>query len=178
MSYNAFETLMDRAPDHPATMVPSQTRQHRQQAVGPMAHWRNRLSLASIAKAMDVPVVIATFRAENYVKTFATFGLDLANNLAPFAAVCDTLCGERAVVIPDARTNPAMAGLKRHWPSEDICFLAGIPLRNIDGRRVGSLCVMNNSRAVARSGISFRTLSDVGRAFAKTGQLQPISNET
>lgn len=144
-------------------------------ASGPMARRQNRIGLAAIAAAMDVPVVLATFRDENYVKTVTTHGLDLMNNLACFAAVCDKLCGERVVVIPDTRIDPAMAQLARHWPSDEICFLVGIPLRDSDGRRVGSLCVMNSSRVVARSGISFQKLSDVGKAFALTGQLQPLS---
>lgn len=142
-----------------------------QSMAGPILRWHQRTSLASIAKAMDVPVVIATFRDKNYIQTVATYGLDLMNNLAKFANVCDKLCAQRAVVIPDARNEPEMATLAKHWPSSDICFLAGIPLRDAKGQRMGSLCVMNSSQAVAKRGISFRTLSDVGKAFAENGQL-------
>ena len=149
---------------------------HQEEQCSPLkgsgVRWRNRISLAAIAAAMDVPVVLATFRDENDVQTFATHGLGLMNNLARFAAICDELCGERVVVIPDTRIDPALSSLARHWPDEDICFLVGIPLRNVGGKRVGSLAVMNSSRAVARNGISFRTLSDVGKAFSQTGKLQ------
>jgi GAF domain-containing protein len=141
--------------------------------IGAGLRLRNRMSLTSIAKAMNVPVVLATFRDEHGVLTFATHGLGLMNNLAHFAAMCDELCRERVVVIPDTRTDATLAALARHWPSDDICFLVGIPLRDSGGKRVGSLAVMNNSRAVARCGISFRTLSDVGKAFSETGRLQP-----
>ena len=144
----------------------------RETASGPVGRWRNRTSLASIATAMDVPVVIATYRGENNIKTVATHGLDLKNNLACLAAACDDLCTDRVVVIPDTRTDPAMAALARHWPNEENSFLVGMPLRDGNGKRVGSLCVMNNSRAVARSGISFRTLAEIAKMFAETGLLQ------
>jgi hypothetical protein len=132
----------------------------------------NWISLASIAAVMDVPVVIATYRSDKNIKTIATHGLDLMNNLAGLAAICDEMCVDRVVVIPDTRTNPEISSLVRHWPNEENCFLVGIPLRNCDGERVGSLCVMNNSRAVARSGISFRKLTEIGKIFSETGQLQ------
>ena len=144
----------------------------REIASGSVARWRNRISLASIAAAMNVPVVIATYRGDNNVKTIATHGLDLMNNLACLAAVCDDLCSDRIVVIPDTRTTPAMSDLARHWPNEENCFLVGMPLRDASSKRVGSLCVMNTSRAVARSGISFRTLAEIAKIFAQTGQLQ------
>ena len=143
-----------------------------------MARWRNRISLASIAAAMDVPVVIATYRGENNIKTVATHGLDLMNNLACLAAACDDICTDRVVIIPDTRKHPVMATLERHWPNREYCFLVGMPLRDANGKRVGSLCVMNTSRAVARSGISFRTLAEIGKKFAQTGQLQTGSAST
>ena len=143
----------------------------REIASGLVARWRNRISLASIAAAMDVPVVIATYRGESKIKIVATHGLDLMNNLACLAAACDDLCTDRIIVIPDTRTHPAMASLARHWPNDENCFLVGMPLRDASGKRVGSLCVMNNSRAVARCGISFRTLAAIAKTFEQTGQL-------
>lgn len=172
--------MLQSAPD----MVPSTTEYERsitalstlkeigETAPSPVTRWRNRTSLASIATAMDVPIVIATYRGENNIKTVATHGLDLTNNLACLAAACDDLCTDRVVVIPDTRTNPVMASLARHWPNAENCFLVGMPLRDANGKRVGSLCVMNNSRAVARSGISFPTLAEIAKMFAQTGQLQ------
>ena len=150
----------------------------REAAPGRVARWRNRNSLASIAAAMNVPVVIATYRNEYNIKTVATHGLDLMNNLACLAAACDDLCTDRVIVIPDTRTIPAIGALARHWPDQENCFLAGMPLRDASGNRVGSLCVMNNSRAVARSGISFRTLAEIGKTFAQTGQLQTGASST
>lgn len=171
MPQSAQQVINDRITHY--RLVSAMARQEEQcsPAEGAGLRWRNRISLAAIAKTMDVPVVLASFRDEHDVQTFATHGLGLMNNLARFAAICDELCGERVVVIPDTRIDPALSSLARHWPDEDICFLVGIPLRNVDGKRVGSLSVMNSSRAVARDGISFRTLSDVGKAFSQTGHL-------
>jgi GAF domain-containing protein len=171
MPQSARQIANDQITHHRLAKLLARQEQRSVAAVGAAARWRDRISLAAIAKAMNVPVVLATFRDENGMQTYATYGLGLMNNLAHFAATCDALCGERVVVIPDTRTDPALSKLSRHWPAEGICFLVGVPLRNADGHRVGSLAVMNNSRAVAQSGISFRTLADVGQAFAQTGRL-------
>lgn len=135
--------------------------------------WRNRLGLASIATAMNVPAAIATFRDGDGEQSFTSHGLESMPDLARFAAACHALCVERVVVIPDTRSDPALATITRHWPSDDFRFLVGIPLRDLDGRRVGSLAVMNSSRSVARTGICFRTLTNVGKVFSETGLLQP-----
>lgn len=175
MHQSALETYHNHTDHEQSTTALASLQKAREPASGPMVRWSNRMSLATIATAMKVPVVIATFRAENYVQTVATHGLDLMNNLARFAAICDRLCSQRVVVIPDTRIDPELAKLARHWPSDDICFLVGVPLRNSNGQRTGSLCVMNTSRAVAQNGISFRTLSEIGKEFAETGRLQPAT---
>lgn len=133
----------------------------------------DRISLSAIAKTMCVPVALAAFCDENGVQTFATHGLDLMNNLARFASACNELCGDRALVIPDTNTHETLGMLARHWPSDDIRFLVAIPLRNQHGERVGSLAVMNTSKAVAESGISFRNLIALGRAFTQTDKRYP-----
>ncbi len=175
MHHIAHSTQNDTNKHYPSLTSLQQQSELRPQVIGAGLLSSNRLSLASIAKMMNVPVVLATFRDENNVKTFATHGLDLMHNLAGFADACDNLCKDREVVIPDTRTHPALGTIARHWPSEDICFLVGIPLRDSDGRRVGSVAVMNNSRAVARTGISFRVLTNLAKVFSQTGQLQPVA---
>lgn len=135
--------------------------------------WRNRLGLASIATAMNVPAAIATFRDNDGEQSFTSHGLESMPDLARFVAACHALCVERVVVIPDTRSDPALAMITRLWPSDDFRFLVGIPLRDLEGQRVGSLAVMNSSRSVARTGICFRTLTNVGKVYAETGLLQP-----
>ena len=169
----AHSTQIDKSKHYPSRSSLMQQDQQCPPVVGGGLLWRKRLSLASIAKMMNVPVVLATFRDENNVQTFATHGLDLMHNLARFAVACDSLCKDREVVIPDTRAHPLLGTLAHHWPSEDICFLVGIPLRDSDGHRVGSVAVMNTSRAVARTGISFRALTNLAKVFSQTGQLQP-----
>ena len=172
MPQTARETINDRITHY--RLVSALARQEKQctPLAGGGLHWRNRMSLTAIAKAMDVPVVIATFRDENNVQTFATHGLGLMNNIARFAAVCDQLCSERVTVITDTGLEPTLATLARHWPDGEIKFLVGMPLRDAGGKRVGSLAVMDSTQAVARKGISFRMLGDIGKAFSQTGQLQ------
>jgi GAF domain-containing protein len=134
-------------------------------------------NLASIAAAMDVPVVLATFPDANGVRIFATHGLDLMHNFARFGAACNDLCIDRAVVIPDTEAHPSLGQVAKHWPAGDVRFLVGIPLHDKAGRRVGSLAVMNTSLAVARKGISFGLLNALAKAYARTGRLDPAAIE-
>lgn len=132
-----------------------------------------QVNLSSIAASMNVPVALATYVDENGVKTFATHGLDLMNNLAGFTSACNELCIDRAIVIPDTKAHQSLGTLAKHWPDDDVRFLVGIPLFDNIGQRVGSLAVMNTSKAVAGNGISFKTLIALSKAFARTGRLHP-----
>jgi GAF domain-containing protein len=134
-------------------------------------------NLASIARAMDVPVVLATFPDASGIRTFATHGLDLMHNFAGFGAACNALCIDRAVVIPDTEAHPSLGQVAKHWPAGDVRFLVGIPLHDNASRRVGSLAVMNTSLAVARKGISFGLLNALAKAYARTGRLDPAAIE-
>lgn len=138
---------------------------------------RHQVNLASVASAMNVPVVMATYYDENGIQTFATHGLGLMNNLALFAATCNELCAAQAVVIPDTRTHQSLGALAKHWPADDICFLVGIPISNDKGQRVGSLAVMDTSKAVASKGICFRSLTAFGKSIARNSRLpsQPLT---
>lgn len=143
----------------------------------PSAESARDYNLASIATAMDVPVVLATFPDVNGVQIFATHGLDLMHNFARFGAACNELCIDRAVVIPDTEAHPSLGQVAKHWPAGDVRFLVGIPLYDNGGRRVGSLAVMNTSIAVARKGISFGLLNALAKAYARTGRLDPAAIE-
>ncbi len=131
----------------------------------------NRINLSSVAKIMHVPLAIATYPGENGTRTFATHGFSNAADVGRFAAACDRLCLDRALVIPDMAVHGALSGFADLLPKADIRFLVGISLQNNRGQRVGSLAVMNSSKAVASRGISFKTLTALGRAFAETGRL-------
>jgi GAF domain-containing protein len=130
-----------------------------------------RINLFSVATIMNVPVVLATYRDQNGMETFATHGLDLNNNLARFGVACNELCKGGVIVVPDTHAHPALGTIARHWPTSEIRFLVAIPLRNSAGRIVGSLAVMNSQKAVASRGISFKMLNEFGKAFADEGML-------
>lgn len=129
------------------------------------------VNVAYIAATMDVPVVIASFRSQMNLRTIATHGLDQGVNWEALAAICDELCREKVIMIPDVRNDPAIAGQAVQWPDNDNRFLVGMPLRDALGNCVGSICVMSNCKAVAKRGISFRFLGEVGKGFSETGRL-------
>ena len=131
----------------------------------------DRVSLSSVAKIMHVPLAFATYPGANGMQTFATHGFSNAANVGPFAAACNRLCSERALVIPDIAAHANLGAFAGLLPNADIRFLVGMSLRNSRGQRVGSLVVMNSSKAVASRGISFKTLMAFSRAFSETGRL-------
>lgn len=131
----------------------------------------SRVSLSSVAKIMHVPVAFATYPGANGMQTFATHGFSNASNVGPFAAACNRLCSDRALVVPDIATHAILGAFSGLLPKADIRFLVGISLQNNRGQRVGSVVVMNSSKAVASRGISFKILIALGKVFAETGKL-------
>lgn len=131
----------------------------------------NRINLSSVAKMMHVQVAMATYPGANGMQTYAAHGFNNATSVGPFAAACNDLCSERALAIPDIALNANLRRFVGLLPKPDIRFLVGIALKNGQGQRVGSLTVMNSSKAVASQGISFRNLIAFAKAFAATGKL-------
>lgn len=140
----------------------------------PKSVYPGKLSLLSIANAMNVPVALATYRERDGSQTYATHGLDLTTDLARFVMACSDLCKSGVIVVPDMRAPSTLGAHSSRWPIPDVRFLVAIPLRNSSGEHVGSLAVMNASKAVARKGISFRNLAALGHAFTESGSLQAV----
>lgn len=136
-----------------------------------VANGGDRVNLSSVAKIMHVPVAIATYRAQNGLQTFAAHGFSNATSVGPFAAACDNLCSDRTLAIPDIALHTTLGGFVNILPKPDIRFLVGMALQDKRGQRVGSLTVMNSSKAVARQGVSFRMLIALAKAFTETGRL-------
>lgn len=135
------------------------------------AELRREVNLRSVAVAMVVPVVLATYHCDNGIRTVATHGLGMIDNIAKFAAACNELCAGQATAIPNIKTHETLGPLAKNWPNEDICFLVGVPLRNAAGQKVGSLAVMSSQKMVAQRGISFALLNSFAKAFARDSKL-------
>jgi hypothetical protein len=125
----------------------------------------SRTSLWEISQLLEVPIVFATKCDGDSIRTHSTFGLDLAVNWSAFAAVIDSQCIKGATVVPNVETHQQLARWSRTLIDRDIRFLAGIPISDVDGRRVGSIAVIANQKMVARKGIAIRRLGELGREF-------------
>ena len=136
-----------------------------------VADLRREVNLRSVAIAMVVPVVLATYHCGNGVRTVATHGMELIDNIATFAAACNDLCVDQATVIPNIKTHETLSRLAANWPMDDICFFVGVPLRNGAGQKVGSIAVMSSQKMVAQRGISFSLLNSFAKAFARDSKL-------
>jgi hypothetical protein len=126
---------------------------------------KSRFSLSDIARELDVPVVVSSFHDDQNVLTHATYGLDFGVNWSEFAAAIDGLCVDGAKIIPNIAAHEQLSLWSRNLAARDIRFFAGIPLRDADGWRVGSIAVIANQKVVARAGIPIRRLGELGREF-------------
>ncbi len=133
---------------------------------GDMA-WPGRpgISLALIAQALDVPAVIATTSDASALRTHSTFGLDFGVNWSEFAAAIDALCAKGATIIPNVEAHPELSRWSGTLTKKDIRFLAGMPLYDAGGCRVGSIAVIANQKSVAHKGVAIRRLGELGRLF-------------
>jgi hypothetical protein len=138
-----------------------------QNAVSHRSIWaaKPRFSLSDIARELNVPVVVANFQDDDDVRTHATYGLDFDINWSEFAAAIDALCVDGAKIIPNIAVHDQLSYWSRNLAVRDIRFFAGIPLRDADGFRIGSISVIANQKDVARAGIPIRRLGELGREF-------------
>jgi hypothetical protein len=126
---------------------------------------RARTSLADVARAMDVPVVVATRNDPGGSQTHSSHGLDFGVNWSEFVAAVDAQCTKGATIIPNIQVNPAFYPWIAPLVARDIRFLVAIPLCDHDGWRVGSIAVVASHKAVARKGVPVRLLGELGRSF-------------
>jgi hypothetical protein len=124
-----------------------------------------RFSLGDVARKLDVPIVIATFSDASSVRNHSTYGLDFGMNWAEFAAAIDLLFLPGAGFVPNVEVHPTLAKWAASLVAKDIRFLAGTPLCDFDGWRIGSIAVLANQKHVARKGIAMRELATLGREF-------------
>lgn len=126
---------------------------------------RRGISLADIARVLDVPVVVATQNDPAAIRTHSSFGLDFGVNWSEFIAAVDALCTKGATIIPNVVANPELSRWIGPLVERNIRFLVAIPLCDIDGWRLGSIAVVANHKTVARQGIPIRRLGELGREF-------------
>jgi hypothetical protein len=124
-----------------------------------------RFSLGEIARKLDVPVVIATYSDVSRVRNHSTFGLDFSVNWSEFAAAIDRLCEPGATVVSNVECHSELSKWTKSLVAADIRFLAGTPLCDFDGWRIGSIAVLASQKHVARKGIAMRELAVLGREF-------------
>lgn len=123
-------------------------------------------SLFDIAQRLGVPVVVANIIAARGFSTHSSFGLDLEVNWAQFATAVDQLCANGAAIVADIDRHDQLGKWVEPLVARDIRFLIGVPLRDYQARRIGSIAVLASQAFVARRGISVSRLGQLGKDFA------------
>lgn len=124
-----------------------------------------RISLAEIARLLDVPVIVATYCDANGTRNHATFGLDFGFNWSEFATAIDAQCTKGAKIIPNVESHELLNRWSGSLINRGIRFMVGIPLCDGDGWKIGSIAVIADQKQVARNGIPIRRLGELGRKF-------------
>lgn len=143
-----------------------QSAAHRHAIIERTERVKSRLSLSDIARRLQVPVVVACYRNPGNVFNHSTFGLDFGVNWAEFAAAIDLACADRATIVPNVEGHPELGKWTASLVAKNIRFLAGTPLCDSGGWRIGSIAVVASQQHVACNGIAMRELRELGREFS------------
>ncbi|ACO47444.1 EAL domain-containing protein [Deinococcus deserti] len=104
--------------------------------------------VALAARYLDMPVAAVSFVDKDRQWFKARLGLDVTETPKSESICAIAIQQDNVLVIPDARKDPRVNGMKCVIVDQQVGFYAGAPLRTPDGHHLGTVCVMD---AVPRS---------------------------
>jgi signal transduction histidine kinase len=113
-----------------------------------------------VARIFAAPIAMVTFIERDQQWFKACFGTDLRENTRALSFCSHTILTNGVMVVPDAllddrfRDNPVALGM-------GLRFYAGAPLRTVDGRNIGTLCIYDLKPRAGLSGEERETLIDL-----------------
>jgi signal transduction histidine kinase len=112
------------------------------------------------ARLFEAPIAMVTFIDRDRQWFKACVGTDLRENTRALSFCSHTILDDEIMVVPNAlederfHDNPVVIGL-------GIRFYAGVPLRSLDGRNVGTLCIYDVRPRPTLSAAQRETLTDL-----------------
>lgn len=116
-------------------------------------------------EALGVPIVLISLVDEHRQWFKARVGLDVAETPRCISFCTHALMGPWVLVIPDARADERFADNPLVTGEPHIRFYAGTPLTAPNGRRVGTLCIIDT---VPRPGLTDRQEAQLVALAART----------
>jgi signal transduction histidine kinase len=113
-----------------------------------------------VARIFAAPIAMVTFIEKDRQWFKACFGTDLRENTRALSFCSHTILSDGVMVVPDAilderfRDNPVALDM-------GLRFYAGAPLRTIDGRNIGTLCIYDLKPRAGLSSEERKTLVDL-----------------
>ncbi len=93
---------------------------------------------------LETPIVYLSFVDENRQWLKANVGMPLRETDRKISFCGHTILEDRPLVIPDTAQDPRFHDNPMVTGDPFIRFYAGVPLRSVDGHKVGTLCVADN----------------------------------
>ncbi|MEE4382258.1 MAG: GAF domain-containing protein [Pseudomonadales bacterium] len=106
----------------------------------------------------------------------ARHGLDAVETPRDLAFCAHTILGDAPLVVEDARQDPRFRDTALVTGEPHIRFYAGVPLRNPEGHRLGSLCVIDREPRQLPDDV-LRQLERLARLVVDQMQLRLVSTE-
>jgi signal transduction histidine kinase len=113
-----------------------------------------------VARIFAAPIAMVTFIEKDRQWFKACFGTDLRENTRALSFCSQTILTDEVMVVPDAilderfRDNPVALDM-------GLRFYAGAPLRTVDGRNIGTLCIYDLKPRAGLSSEQRETLVDL-----------------
>lgn len=128
------------------------------------------------ARVFDAPVSTLGFIDAERLWFKSVHGLALREAARDASFCAHTILDDEPLIIGDTKADPRWAGYPTVWGEPHIRFYMGHPLHAADGRRVGSLCVVDyRPHSVSESDV--QTLRDLA-SWAQTELLLPRSRSS
>ena len=107
----------------------------------------------------------------------SAFGLDVPETHRDISFCQFVVSSEKAVVVPDATTDPRFRDNPLVTGAPDIRFYAGVPLRAYNGAILGSLCIIDRQPRAPLTAEEIARLEDFATIIMAEADLRRISME-
>lgn len=119
--------------------------------------------LAQIAEELSAPIILASCLDGYNVMQYNSFGLDLDSGFCRLAHASHHICQAGMQLFPDIGLCPELSFFRKRSGDDLARFYIGIPIKNVSGKNVGSLAVLQASKSIAANGFSLRRFYEMGQ---------------
>jgi hypothetical protein len=128
--------------------------------------------LRSIATTLGVPIILASFKNACNIVQYSSYGISVDNDFCRVALASDKICKSGMQIIPDYRTSSKLSFFTGRSASDMARFYVGLPLKDERGNIIGSLAILQESKCIAKYGLSINKMHEQGKMLIRNLQAQ------